>query len=171
MPEISTHPSAQALALFGHGKLSEAQAATVAAHLETCADCRKAVAGLPPDSFLGKVLRRQARASSPLPPSRPDASPSMAGQSPALAAAPAGVPPELANHPKFRIDRELGRGGMGVIYLAEHRVMEKSVALKVINPGVLDHPACTGPLPRRGQGRRQARPSEHRPCLRRRPGR
>jgi hypothetical protein len=35
MPELSTHPSAQVWTLFGHGKLSEGQAATVAAHLET----------------------------------------------------------------------------------------------------------------------------------------
>jgi hypothetical protein len=27
MPDVSTHPTAQALALFGHGKLSEAQPA------------------------------------------------------------------------------------------------------------------------------------------------
>jgi serine/threonine protein kinase/formylglycine-generating enzyme required for sulfatase activity len=53
---------------------------------------------------------------------------------------PSTVPPELANHPKFRIVRELGRGGMGVIYLAQHRVMEKPVALKVINPSILDNP-------------------------------
>jgi formylglycine-generating enzyme required for sulfatase activity len=50
------------------------------------------------------------------------------------------VPPELANHPKFRVVRELGRGGMGVIYLAQHRVMDKPVALKVIRPAVLDNP-------------------------------
>src|SRR5205085_4684738 len=56
------------------------------------------------------------------------------------AAGPAKVPPELADHPKFRIVRELGRGGMGVIYLAQHRVMDKPVALKVISPTVLDNP-------------------------------
>src|SRR5262249_9006495 len=50
------------------------------------------------------------------------------------------LPPELANHAKFRILGELGRGGMGVIYLAEHRVLEKPVALKVINSALLDHP-------------------------------
>jgi serine/threonine protein kinase/formylglycine-generating enzyme required for sulfatase activity len=54
---------------------------------------------------------------------------------------PVNVPPELANHPKFRIVRELGRGGMGVIYLAQHRVMDKPVALKVISPALLDQPS------------------------------
>jgi serine/threonine protein kinase len=59
------------------------------------------------------------------------------------AAAPApNLPPELADHPKFRIVRELGQGGMGVIYLAEHRVMDKPVALKVISPSVLDNPTA-----------------------------
>jgi len=136
MPEVSTHPTAQALALFGHGKLSEAQSATVAAHLETCADCRNAIAGLPADSFLGKV--RAANPGAAPPP--PGGTPSVLGL-PMVPPAPlANVPPELANHPKFRIVRELGRGGMGVIYLAEHRGLEKLVALKVISPAVLDNP-------------------------------
>jgi serine/threonine protein kinase len=56
------------------------------------------------------------------------------------AAAPApNLPPELADHPKFRVVRELGQGGMGIIYLAQHRVMDKPVALKVISPSVLDN--------------------------------
>jgi hypothetical protein len=113
------------LALFGHGQLSEVQAAAVAAHLETCPGCRNIVAELPADSFLSRVraARPSADALAPAPP-------------------PAGVPPELARHPKFRVVRELGRGGMGVIYLAEHRVMEKPVALKVISPAVLDNPGA-----------------------------
>jgi len=143
MPEVSSHPTAQALALFGHGKLSEAQAATVAAHLETCADCRSAVAGLPADSFLGKVRAAKPGGSSVPPaasPARPGIAPSVLGKPTVPPAPPANVPPELANHSKFRIVRELGRGGMGVIYLAEHRVLEKLVALKVISPAVLDNP-------------------------------
>ncbi len=116
MPDVITHPTAQALVLFGNGKLPTAQAATVAAHLETCAACRKAVAGLPPDSSLGK-----ARAAKPsgtqLPPGpspvRLAASPNIAGRPAASAPAPANVPPELANHPKFRIVREAGPGRHG----------------------------------------------------------
>jgi WD40 repeat protein len=147
MPDISTHPTAQALALFGHGQLSEAQAATVAAHLETCADCRQAVARLPPDSFVDKVKAARPGTSS-LPPGRaprlPDPSPSAVAPAGGAVGRQADIPPELANHPKFRIVRELGRGGMGVIYLAEHRVLEKPVALKVISPAVLDNPDALG---------------------------
>jgi hypothetical protein len=136
MPTAVTHPTPQELTDFGLGKLAEGQAVTVAAHLATCADCRRAVAGLPPDSFLGKVRAAKPSASS-LP---PGASPSMMGKAAVPAAPPTGVPPELANHPKFRVLRELGRGGMGVVYEAEQTLMERKVAIKVINAAVLDHP-------------------------------
>jgi serine/threonine protein kinase len=115
MPDVPAHPSARALALFGQGKLPEAQAATVAAHLEVCAACRRAAAGPPPGAARTAV------------------------QSPAAPPAPAAssVPPELLQHPKFRVLRELGRGGMGVVYLAQHRVMNRPVAIKVISDSLL----------------------------------
>ena len=42
---------------------------------------------------------------------------------------------------RFRIIRKLGEGGMGVVYLAEHRVMERLVALKVIRHDLTTTPA------------------------------
>jgi hypothetical protein len=43
------------------------------------------------------------------------------------------VPPGLADHPRYRVIKLLGRGGMGAVYLAEHRHMERPVALKVVS--------------------------------------
>jgi len=42
------------------------------------------------------------------------------------------LPSELENHPRYRILRPLGRGGMGTVWLAQHLVMDRLVAIKVI---------------------------------------
>src|SRR5205814_1238745 len=47
---------------------------------------------------------------------------------------------ELRDHPRYRILRKLGQGGMGAVYQAEHKMMERVVAVKVIAPGLVDSP-------------------------------
>src|SRR5262249_18413351 len=52
------------------------------------------------------------------------------------------VPAELAQHARYRIIESLGSGGMGVVYRAEHRLMERTVALKVINQSLMSNRAA-----------------------------
>ncbi|HXD89345.1 MAG TPA: protein kinase, partial [Urbifossiella sp.] len=45
-----------------------------------------------------------------------------------------GIPPALADHPQYRIIDRLGAGGMGVVFKAEHKLMGRTVAVKVLAP-------------------------------------
>ncbi|HZV04642.1 MAG TPA: protein kinase, partial [Gemmataceae bacterium] len=135
------HPTPQELTAFALGKLPEHAAASVAAHLDTCPACRQAVAAVPPDSFLDKV-RAVKQDSSSFPPdlAEPDDALSSAGKSATPDVPCLNLPPELAHHPKYLILRELGRGGMGVVYQARHKEMDRLVVIKVINRALLDRP-------------------------------
>ena len=75
----------------------------------------------------------------------PTGADAIAGDSAALRAAlsdawafPVALPAALATHARYRIIRQLGVGGMGVVYQAEHRLMERPVALKVISRALVD---------------------------------
>jgi serine/threonine protein kinase/WD40 repeat protein len=143
MPNAVTHPPPQELAAFGLGKLSERNAAAIAAHLESCPACRQAVAALPPDSFLGKI-RAAGPAGSSFPPGWALSADgrSSASRPPIPAVTVSAIPPELSHHPKFLILRELGRGGMGVVYQARQTMMNRQVVIKVINCALLDQPGA-----------------------------
>nr|HQU93951.1 protein kinase [Pyrinomonadaceae bacterium] len=41
---------------------------------------------------------------------------------------------------KYSIESELGRGGMGTVYLATHLGTERPVAIKVISPQFMERP-------------------------------
>src|SRR4029077_15844492 len=51
-----------------------------------------------------------------------------------------GIPPELTSHPDYEIVRQLGRGGMGVVYLAKNRIMGRLEVLKVVSRSLMDRP-------------------------------
>jgi hypothetical protein len=50
------------------------------------------------------------------------------------------LPPGLADHPDYRIIRELGRGGMGVVYLAHNQLMGRDEVLKVMGRHIIEKP-------------------------------
>jgi serine/threonine protein kinase len=144
-PAPSAHPPRETLSSFGLGKLDEQSAEAVNKHLEQCSECRKHVAEMSADSFLGRVRDAQGPAMSTYGQSR--TSGGTFGRVSAKAVAPRSshtLPPGLADHPDYEVKRELGRGAMGVVYLAHNRLMGRDEVLKVMaqhiieRPGVLD---------------------------------
>src|SRR5438128_2229552 len=57
-----------------------------------------------------------------------------------VAAAAATLPAALAQHPRYRILELIGQGGMGAVYLAEHLVMGRRVAVKTIHTKLVAGP-------------------------------
>jgi serine/threonine protein kinase len=137
----SGHPTRKVLSSFGLGKLDDRSAQAVGNHLEQCPECRQQVAGMSADSFLGRVRDAQGPAMSTYDQSQ--ASGSASGQAGPKAVAPPPtdtLPPGLVDHPDYEIKRELGRGGMGVVYLAHNRLMGRDEVLKVMGRHIMDRP-------------------------------
>jgi uncharacterized protein (TIGR03067 family) len=55
-------------------------------------------------------------------------------------AEPSRLPEELQDHRRYRIVEQIGKGGMGDVYRAEHTLMNRSVAIKLINSQLVKHP-------------------------------
>jgi hypothetical protein len=124
--------------------LDAAAAEAVLAHLDACPECRQAANSLSGDSL------RRLRAPRSSPGTAADArspidtvgagpvarSPGLAPTTPYVSSA---IPPELRDHADYEVLRELGRGGMGVVYLARNKLMDRPEVLKVVNQRLLGH--------------------------------
>ena len=135
----SLHPTDQTLQAYGLGTLDEDTSASVDSHLADCSECRRRASEMSGDSFLSR-LREAHEATGPT------GGPSSAGaRGRGSSSIPDDGPPrELVDHPDYEVVRELGRGGMGVVYLAQNTLMGRMEVLKVVGShlvkrqGVLD---------------------------------
>ncbi len=134
-------------------------------HLSSCDSCCQAIREQPDDSLVAKLRgRNAATVAESVTEKIPRAEPPSGFQVPSsfvvgpadnaavhdqatnagpLADPPAlaGLPTELNDHPRYRVVAALGAGGMGTVYRAEHRLMDRPVALKVIRGDLLGNAA------------------------------
>ena len=161
MPDIEAiHPSAERLAAYGLGRLDDREMEEIEEHLSSCGSCCQSIRNQPEDSLIAKLRGCIAalhatsvteETSGAEPPSGLQV-PSSFVVVPAAAALqdqttaaglnpdppdPAGLPTELIDHPRYRVVATIGAGGMGAVYRAEHRLMDRPVALKVIRGDLL----------------------------------
>lgn len=128
----SAHPPRNVLHQFALGLLPPGESRLVEAHLEHCDQCAAELSEAPTDTLL--EVARAASAKTRLA-GLPDLATADSTEIPI-------VPAELANHPRYRVVEPLGSGGMGTVYRAEHRLMERPVALKVIRRRLVAHPTA-----------------------------
>jgi hypothetical protein len=126
------------LAAFDRGQLQAAERAAVEQHVAVCADCCQRLESVGEDGLIALLRTAVGLSSTALEDTR-DPSPGR-GDTPTPSAS--AVPPELSEHPRYRILGPLGAGGMGVVFKAEHRLMERTVAVKIIHKDLIERAEC-----------------------------
>jgi serine/threonine protein kinase len=128
----TTHPTKQLLQAFGLGQLSAPEQAELEKHIAECDVCCASLHDLPNDTLIERLRVGKTD------PNISQAWPRVASANPSRAELR--IPKDLLDHPRYRILKQLGAGGMGVVYQAEHRMMERQVALKVISRQLMNNP-------------------------------
>ena len=163
MSNSAEHPPRQELVAFGLGKLGPDESSQIEEHLDFCEECHETLLSLADDTFTGLVrsIPEPRVESSPsldvdgqsvLIPDEEiaaaescnagvtDGAAADHGDRQAESVVPVELPAELVHHPRYRIVELIGKGGMGNVYRAQHRLMNRPVALKLINSQWINHP-------------------------------
>jgi serine/threonine protein kinase len=136
--DASAEVSPQTLRDFAQGRLDSAQEQRLVALLRDRPELQAQVAAISSDAILAKMKAHgldvakslSSQVSHGEPSNRPPDEP---------AKSPLAIPHELAELTEFELIKEIGRGGMGVVYLARHRLTGRKEVLKVLNERLMEN--------------------------------
>jgi serine/threonine protein kinase len=129
---LAEHPPEGDLFDFARGLLAPARSDAVEVHVARCNRCAAKVAAADDDGFI-RLIKDAGN-------SKLDESPLKPGDRPTEFFARQGpldldpLPPELRNHPRYKIEEPLATGAMGDVYLATDKVLAQRVVVKVLKP-------------------------------------
>ena len=127
MPDLKTHPSHQQLSAYNRGQLPPDEVVEIESHVSECQTCCETIVGLSAEDTFVDLLKEAHRF--PVEQAE-DGSDLTIDQTAAEAGPPAPtVPAALAEHSRYEIVDRIGKGGMGDVYKAKHRMMDRTVAL------------------------------------------
>ncbi len=127
---VAPHPNAESLRAFGLGRLASKDSAAIEQHVEHCQACCDYLRSVADDSLVETLRTAELAAEAE----------TVIFSGGASTEGVSAIPQLLKDHPRYHIKTRLGMGGMGVVFRAEHRLMQRDVALKVIHPRLVDRP-------------------------------
>lgn len=143
MNNVLSHPRQETLVAYGLGTLDEAQSAEIEQHLEDCSECVQRLEALPEDSFVDKLRSthdREVRESMTLDSNAEEPERAIMDTGEIDGATLVEIPVDLRDHARYQLTDRIGVGGMGIVFRARHRLMNRDVALKMINDELLKRP-------------------------------
>jgi WD40 repeat protein len=159
MQAVDYHPSRESLEAFTLGRLDVDRHAAVEEHVNGCSACQRTIDGVPDDALVALLRSAVSFSDTPMDVDKANTisdTPAVDGSGNSGFTAvecsdPADLPPALVGHPRYQPTRQLGSGGMGTVWLAQHRLMGRPVAVKVIRPEFVAKPGAAERFHREAQ--------------------